>query len=148
MQLKSLMVDTKSAWIEYPEFEGFEVEVVNLGREKLVNLRKSCMVDKFDRKSHQKYSELDEKKFVTKFTEATVKNWRGLKLDYLEQMILVDISDQDPESELEYSPENADALVSNSSDFDKWLNDVVFDLERFRTVRDGKSVGETGDVAD
>lgn len=48
MNLKNLMVDTKSAWVAYPGFEGFEVEVVNLGREKLIALRKSCIETRFD----------------------------------------------------------------------------------------------------
>ena len=32
-----------------------------------------------------------------------------------------------------YTPENAKELVENSTEFDNWLNEVVFDLENFRT---------------
>ena len=32
-----------------------------------------------------------------------------------------------------YSKENAEVLVENSSEFDNWLNEVVFDLENFRS---------------
>ena len=32
MDLKKLMVDTKSAWIDFPGLTGFSVEVVNLSR--------------------------------------------------------------------------------------------------------------------
>ena len=31
-----------------------------------------------------------------------------------------------------YSEENAEVLVANSTEFDTWLNEVVFDLDNFR----------------
>ena len=46
---------------------------------------------------------------------------------------LVDLKGQDTDSELDYSRENAQQLVENSSEFDNWLNEVVFDLENFRS---------------
>lgn len=148
LNLKSLMVDMKSAWVSYPGMDGFEVEVVNLGREKLVTLRKSCVETKFDRKTRTPIEELNEKKFIRAFTDATVKNWKGLKLSYIEQLMLVDIDAQNPETELPYDQDNAELLVSNSADFDTWLNEVVFDLENFRTKRDGRGVVQTGAVAE
>lgn len=148
MNLKSLMVDTKSAWISYPGLPGFEVHVTNLGREKLVALRKSCIETKFHRKTRLPEEVLDEKKFIRAFTDATIKDWRGLKLGYVEQLMLVDISGENPESELEYTQENAELLVSNSGDFDTWMNEVVFDLENFRSGRDGGAVEKTGEVAE
>ncbi len=134
--LKSLMVDTKEAWVEYPGLRGFEVQVVNLSRQQLINLRKGCMITKFDRKSRAPIETLDEEKFVAEFTRATIKNWKGLKTKYLEELLLVNIDGQDPEADIEYSPEDAEALVSNSGDFDQWLNEVVFDLQNFRSRAD------------
>ena len=53
-------------------------------------------------------------------------------MKYLEDLLLVDLSDNDPDSELEYNQENAEQLVNNSTEFDNWLNEVVFDLANFR----------------
>ena len=39
---------------------------------------------------------------------------------------------QDSSQEINYSEENAEQLVSNSTEFDTWLNEVVFDLDNFR----------------
>lgn len=147
VNLKSLMVDTKSAWVSYPGLDGFEVEVVNLGREKLVALRKSCMETRFDRKTRTPVEDLNEKKFIRAFTDQTIKNWRGLKLSYVEQLMLVDISSENPDTELPYDQDNAELIVANSADFDTWLNEVVFDLENFRSKRDGGHVEATGDLA-
>ena len=133
MELKSLLVDSKTAWVDFPGMDGFEVELANLSRKELVNLRKRCTTNKFDRKTRMFNEELDETKFVTEFSGATVKGWKGLKLKYLEDLILVDLKGQDKESEMPYTQENAEVLVENSQEFDNWLNEVVFDLENFRS---------------
>ena len=51
MELKSLLVDTKTTWVDFPGLEGFEVELANLSRKELVNLRKRCTASKFNRKT-------------------------------------------------------------------------------------------------
>jgi hypothetical protein len=147
MKLAELLVDTKLAWIEFPGCEGFEVEVANLSRKELVNLRKKCLKTRFDRKTRQAEEELDDEKFVNEFTKATIKNWKGFKLKYLEDLLLVDLTDSDPEDELEYNFENAHSLVSNSTEFDNWVNEVVFDLANFRGGTEEPAVGSTGEVA-
>jgi hypothetical protein len=147
MDLKSLLVDSKTTWAEFPGLDGFEVELANLSRKELVNLRKKCTSSKFNRKTRGFEEILDDEKFVKEFTEATVKGWRGLKLGYLEDLILVDLKGQDREMEMEFSEENAQILVENSSEFDNWLNEVVFDLENFRTKEQAKTSQKSGDVS-
>jgi hypothetical protein len=146
MDLKSLLVDSKTAWVDFPGMEGFEVELANLSRKELVALRKRCTTNKFDRKLRVFNEELDESKFLVEFTDAVVKNWKGLKLKYLEDMILVDISNQDPEVEMPFTQDNAKLLVENSQEFDNWLNEVVFDLENFRSKSKGTTTQKVKDV--
>lgn len=146
MDLKKLMVDTKSVWIDFPGLKGFEVEVANLSRKELTGLRKKCTSTKFDRKSRQAIEDLDEEKFIVEFTKAVVKNWKGLTLAHLETLILVDIDGQDPDQELEFTRDNAETLVSSSTEFDTWLNEVVFDLDNFRTERKGPTTRKAGKV--
>ena len=146
MDLKSLLVDSKTTWVEFPGLDGFEVELANLSRKELVNLRKKCTSNKFNRKTRAFEEILDDEKFVKEFAGATVKNWKGLKLSYLEDLILVDLKGQDLNTEMEYTFDNALVLVENSSEFDNWLNEVVFDLENFRSKEPGKNKKETGDL--
>jgi hypothetical protein len=147
MDLKNLLVDSKTAWVEFPGLDGFEVELANLSRKELVALRKRCVTNKFDRKTRAFNEELDESKFVKEFTQATVKGWRGLKLAMLEDLILVDLKGQEPETEMPYNQENAQVLVENSSEFDNWLNEVVFDLENFRSQEHEKTTPKTKTVS-
>jgi hypothetical protein len=145
--LKKLMVDTKSAWTSYPGISDWEIEIANLSRPELMRLRQSCMYQKMDRKLRVPIETLDEEKFVEKFTAATIKGWKGLKVKHLEDLLLVDIAGQDPEQDIPYTPEDAKELVKNSSEFDNWLNDAVFDLDNFRTERTGGDVEQAGPVA-
>ena len=147
MELKSLLVDSKTAWVDFPGLDGFSIELANLSRKELVSLRKKCTISKFDRKTRIFNEELDEGKFIDEFTSATVKNWKGLKLGYLEDLILVDLKGQDRESEMPYSSENAKILVENSTEFDNWLNEVVFDLENFRSPEQKSVTGKTQNVS-
>ena len=146
MDLKSLLVDSKTTWAEFPGLDGFEVELANLSRKELTNLRKKCTINKFNRKTRQFEDELNDEKFVIEFTKATVKNWKGLKLEYLEDLLLVDLKDQDPTKEMEFSVDNALVLVENSTEFDNWLNEVVFDLENFRSKQQGNTPEKTKPV--
>jgi hypothetical protein len=147
MKLTDLMVDTKSAWVEFPGCDGLEVEIVNLSRKELISLRKRCVHTKFDRKTRQPEEVLDEDKFVREFTQATIKGWKGFKLKYLEDLLLVDLKNNDPETELPYDQEQAQVLIQNSTEFDTWVNEVVFDLDNFRNTADRGNVGTSGDVA-
>ena len=146
MELKSLLVATKTTWVEFPGLDGFEVELANLSRKELLALRKRCTQNKFNRKTRGFEESLDDEKFVKEFTAATVKGWKGLKLEYLEDLLLVDISGQDPKKELDYSENNANQMVENSSEFDNWLNEVVFDLDNFRSQKSEEDTKEVGSI--
>lgn len=140
--LKNLMVDVKEAWVEYPGFPGFELKLAMVSRPNLIALRKSCIETKFDRKTKAPIETLNEDKFVRKFTEASIKDWKGLKASYLESLLLVDLGDTDPDQDVPYNAEDAEMLVKHSGDFDQWLNDAVFDLENFRSRGERGAMGE------
>jgi hypothetical protein len=140
------MVDTKAVWVDFQGLKGFEVEVANLSRKELTGLRKKCTTTKFDRKTRAAVETLDEDKFITEFSRAVIKDWKGLTLEHLETLLLVDIDGQDPKKELEFSEENAETLVSSSTEFDTWLNEVVFDLDNFRTGSKGSAPKSAGKV--
>ena len=142
MELKSLLVDSKTTWVEFPGLDDFEVELANLSRKELIALRKRCTQNKFNRKTRAFEEVLDDDKFLEFFTKATVKGWKGLKLKYLEDLVLVEIGSNDPDKEMEYTIENAIVLVENSNEFDNWLNEVVFDLENFRSAEQAKIKGQ------
>ena len=146
MELKKLMVDVKEVWVDFPGLHGFKVKVANLSRKELTNLRKRCTVQKFDRKTRQVVETLDEDKFGSEFSAAVIKGWEGLTLEHLETILLIETEGKDMSEELPYTIDNAEVLVSSSTEFDTWLNEVVFDLDNFRTDRDRGPSAEIGEA--
>jgi len=131
ISLASLMTPSKTVGIDFPGYSGMSVDLTYLAREELVKLRKRCLTTKFNKKSRQPEEELDEDKFLTEYVRAVVKGWTGLKYRYLEELLLVDIGDLDPDDHLDYTQENAELLMKNSNDFDTWVTETVGDLENF-----------------
>ena len=135
LELKSLLIDSKTAWLEFPGAPNFRVEVCNLSRQELTKLRKRSTSSKFDRSTRQPVETLNEDKFIKEYSKAVVKNWEGLTLEVLETLILIDTTGRDLSEELPYTPEAAEILVNSSTEFDTWLNEVVYDLDNFRSER-------------
>lgn len=132
MRLSDIKIDTKVVEMEFPGIPEFKVKIGYVSRETSRRLRKDSTITKLDSKLKMAVTELDADTFTTKFVGEAIKGWTGLKLKYLPKLLLVDISNEDEESELEYNLDNAIELIKESEVFDKWINEVIFDLERFR----------------
>ena len=117
--------------IDFPGMIDFNVALCYLAREELLALRKKCLNKKFNRSTHQAEDVLDDDKFLTEYCKAVIKGWSGLKLSYLEELLLVDTEGMDSDTELPYSQTEAEILMKNSSAFDSWVTDTLGDLENF-----------------
>ena len=131
VSLASLMTPSKTVSIEFPRFKGVSIDLCYLAREELVKLRKRCMSTKWNKKTHQPIEEMDDDKFIVEYCKAVIKGWKGLKFSYLEELLLVDISDLNPDDCLPYTSANAELLMKNANDFDTWVTETVGDLENF-----------------
>lgn len=129
LSLKTLLVPSKSVEVEYPGMPEFKIQVAFLSRETLQQIRKKATKTTF--KNRQPVEELDDELFLSLYVQSCIKGWSGLKLKYLEQLAPVDVSGQDPEALLEYSEENALALMKNSTNFDAFISEQVTDLGNF-----------------
>ena len=131
VSLASLMTASKTVAIDFPGYNGMQVSLCYLAREELLKLRKRCVTTKFDKKTRQPEESLDEEKFIVEYCKAVIKGWSGLKYRYLEELLLVDVGDLDPEDTLPYTQDNAELLMKNSNVFDSWVTEAVGDLENF-----------------
>lgn len=129
LSLKSMLVPSKEVTVEYPGMPGFNIQVSFLSRETLQNIRKKATKTTF--KNRQPVEELNDDLFLELYVKGSIKGWTGLKMRYLEQLAPVDVSDQDPESELEYTEENALYLMKSSVNFDSFISEQVTDLGNF-----------------
>ena len=75
---------------------------------------------------------MDDDKFVTEYTKAVIKGWKGFKLEYAKNMLLLgDMTPEEEQQELDFTQENVEVLMKNSGDFDTWVTEMVGDLENF-----------------
>lgn len=131
VSLKTLLTPSKTVSISYPEFEDFVVDLTYLAREELVKLRNRSLSQKFNKKTRGFDEQLDEDKFLVEYCGAVIKGWKGLKYKFLKNLLLINTDGLDLEDELQFSQENAQTLMRNSSDFDTWITETVGDLENF-----------------
>ena len=137
VSLKTLLIPEKTVSIAYDKerFPKFEVKLSHAPREQLSNMRKRCITTKLDPKTKQPSEDLDEDLFLNLFCDRCIKGWSGLKYKYLEELLLVDVSDQDPEDELPFNEENVEVLMKNSPEFDTWVMTEVGYLGNFSTSK-------------
>jgi len=127
--LKSLLVPSKTTTADYPGLPGFKVDLSFLSRETLLSIRKKATKTTY--KNRQPVEELDDKLFLSLYTQNAVKGWKGLKMSYLNELAPVDTSGVDAEAELPYSEENALYLMQSSSNFDAFVSETVSELSNF-----------------
>jgi hypothetical protein len=130
ISLKTLLVPSKTVEVEYPGLSGFKIDVAFLSRETLLNIRKKATKTSY--KNRQAVEELNDDLFLQLYVQASIKGWTGLKLSYLEQLAPVDLGKEDPESELEFSEENALFLMKSSANFDAFISESVTELGNFQ----------------
>jgi hypothetical protein len=127
--LKTLLVPSKTVSVEYPGMPGFTIDLCFLSRETLQSIRKKATKTSF--KNRQPQEELNDELFLELYVKASVKGWKGLTLKYLEQLAPVDVAEEDPDAELDFSEENALYLMKASTNFDAFVSEQVTDLGNF-----------------
>ena len=135
VSLATLMTPSKTVTIDYPEMEGFTVDLTYLAREELLKLRNRCLKQKFNKKTRGFEEQLDEDTFLIEYVKAVLKGWKGFKYEYISQLLLIDTSNVNLKDSLAFTQENAQVLMKNSSDFDTWVTETVGDLENFTKTK-------------
>ena len=132
VSLKSLMTTSKTVEFDYPGCQGFKVKLCYLAREELMKLRTRCVNQVFNKKTRSYEEEMDDELFLQEYTKAVIKGWSGFKLGYAKNMLLLgDLTEKQEEELLDFTQENVEVLMKNSSDFDTWVTEQVGDLENF-----------------
>ena len=130
-KIKQVVAKETTSWVDYPEIDGFKVELVYLNREDLMKVRNRALTYKFNKRTRQREEEIDNDKFLEGYAEKAIRNWSGLKAKHLPDLLPADISDMDPEEDIEYDEEDAIELLKNSTVFDQFITDCMNDYESF-----------------
>jgi len=132
VSLRSLMTPSKTVEFEYPGCDGFIVSLCYLAREELMKLRNRCVKQVFNRKTRSYEEQMDDEKFLSEYTKAVIKGWKGFKIGFAKNMLLLgELTPVQEKQELDFTQENIEVLMKNSNDFDTWVTEMVGDLENF-----------------
>ena len=131
LSLKSMLVPSKTNVVEYPGMPGLEITINFLSREILQTIRKKATKTSF--KNRQAVEELNDDLFLDLYVQNSIKGWKGFKMSYLEQLAPVEVAEGQADTELEYTQDNALALMKASSSFDSFISEQVTDLGNFST---------------
>lgn len=129
-----------STWVEFPDIEGFEVNLRFLTREDLLKIRNASLTYKFNKRTRQREEDVDNDKFLQNYAKRAIADWRGLKVKHLPLLLPVDISSMDIEEEIAYEEEEALQLLKNSTIFDQFVTDTMNDFEQFSKKKDEQDV--------
>ncbi len=130
-KIKNLIAKESSTWVEFPDIEGFEINLRYLNREDLMKIRNASLTYKFNKRTRQREEEIDNDKFLEAYAEKAIAGWKGLKAKHLPVLLPVDISGMDANEEIEYSIDDAIELLKNSTIFDQFITDCMNDFEQF-----------------
>jgi len=141
-KIKNLIAKETTSWVEFPDIDGFEVNLRYLTREDLMKIRNQALTFKFNKRTRQREEEIDNDKFLEAYAEKAIVGWRVLKVKHLPVLLPVDISGMDANDEMEYSEDDAIELLKNSTIFDQFITDCMNDFEQFskkKTEEDSKN---------
>ena len=132
LNLDELILPEKTVSFEFPDCEGFEIDLTLLGKDEMQKLQERCTIKKLDPRSRKIYPKLDEEKFLDEYVRATIKGWEGFKVKYLKNFVISTAEEKyDEDDEINYTHENAMSLIRNSNLFDSWISDMTTDLSNF-----------------
>ena len=134
-KIKNLIAKETTSWVEFPDIEGFKIELVYLNREDLQKIRNRSLTFKFNKRTRQREEEVDNDKFLEAYSEKAIKSWKGLKAKHLPILFPADISTMDPDENIEYDEEDALELLKNSTIFDQFVTDAMNDFEQFSKTK-------------
>jgi hypothetical protein len=130
-KIKNLVAKETTTWVEFPDIDGFEVNLRYLTREDLMKIRNASLSYKFNKRTRQREEEVDNDKFLEHYAQKAIVGWKGLKAKHLPVLLPVDISSMDANENIDYSEEEAVELLKSSTVFDQFVTDAMNDFEQF-----------------
>lgn len=125
------MISDKIIEVEFPDSNGFFVNLAYLSRDKLVKIRNRSLVVKFNKRSRQREEEVDNEKFLEEYSREVIKGWRGLTIRELARIMPIETNGANLDQQVPYTEEDALALLQGSPIFDQFVTDCMNDFELF-----------------
>lgn len=130
-KISQYILPEKAIMVDFPDIDGFKIEITYLGREELVKLNERCSKKSLNRTTRQMETVTDNEKFLQEYCKRAITGWNGLKMKHLPKLLAADIRNVNPEEEIPFDQDDALELLKNSSIFDQFLSATMNDVEQF-----------------
>lgn len=134
IDLSKVALDTREAKVEFTGIPGFVVHVKHISRAAATKLMDKCKVPVMENGIVSHFENNDDL-YMSELAQSGIVGWTGLTVAGVEQLMLADLSSEDPSTEVEYTNENAIQLIKSSRSFLNFVNDIVYKIDSFRTKR-------------
>lgn len=125
----------EGVWVRFKDTT-FEIRISYYGRQQMRQIvEKSKKLD-VDPRTLRATDSLDEKKFAELYAEKVIKDWRGLTAEVLRGLIVMKANIDIPDGfQVPCTRENRLWLISNSIEFDGWIQALCSNVEVFNRER-------------
>ena len=140
----AVIIDTRDKqppiWVAYPGSKTFEVLARPIGG-KHRELVQAATELKWDLALMEKRQVLNGEKYQELFGDYVVVDWRGLTVEDVRRLVLVDNWQKIKgfKGEIAFDRAARQLLMTWSPGFTAWLNRVTFDIERFNLEREAEA---------
>lgn len=138
--IKQLMVTEKVTSVDFPDIDGFVVDLCYIGRDRMMKIRNQSLEFKYNKRTRQREEEVNNDKFLELYAEAVIKGWKGLTVRGLATLLPIDTSRMDPKENVPYTTDDALLLLKNSTIFDQFVTDSLNNFDVFE--REQKEANE------
>lgn len=134
------MVTEKVTSVDFPDIDGFVVDLCYIGRDRMMKIRNQSLEFKYNKRTRQREEEVNNDKFLELYAEAVIKGWKGLTVRGLATLLPIDTSRMDPKENVPYTTDDALLLLKNSTIFDQFVTDSLNNFDVFE--REQKEANE------
>jgi hypothetical protein len=128
ISIKDVLAEEKIVWVKY--LDDFSVQLKYLTPSKLTAMYEKSRYRDWDKKTHTPIEKENRDVLIRQLSNNIILDWKGLTVATLGKIIPL-VSGVDPKTEVAFSTEEAYLLLSNSIDFSAFVQNTIFDVQRF-----------------
>jgi hypothetical protein len=134
LQLSQLLDKSRTregVWVQYQNTD-FYVKVAYYGKPQMQRIFEEAKTTRLNMRTLREEEEMDRPKFRRLYANQVIKEWKGLTIAVLRQLVVVQVNSELPDqTDIPCTAENREMLLENSLEFDQWLSGVTQRVDTF-----------------
>lgn len=134
VSLDGLIADSAKADLvrEFEFLEGFKLRLKFMSRTLAQTYVDQCRVRKFNPQTRQREDTLDAEKLQGLMVKNHFIGWTGFTIKHLREIVVVNKTDLDDDTEIEFTSETALQLVQQSTDMEEFVFETIRNVAAFQ----------------